>query len=163
MQWLGFEIHPETPDQGISISKLPWKIDAGAMIRHLNQLGSQVGITFNEITRLPNSRMALEAAEYAREQGKFDAFHQALFESYFVRGENIGDSKVLREIAGEMGLDEGAMEHALLDGIYVPVLRQVKQEAAQLGVTAAPTFIIEGRERIVGAQPLEVFRKLLGD
>jgi len=37
----------------------------------------------------------------------------------------------------------------------------VTREAQLCGITGAPTFIINGKYSIVGAQPLEVFRDTL--
>jgi predicted DsbA family dithiol-disulfide isomerase len=38
----------------------------------------------------PRSRLAHEAARWAREQGCFDDYHAAVFRSFFERGEDIG-------------------------------------------------------------------------
>jgi len=32
---------------------------------------------------ISNSRLSLEAGEFAKEQGRFDKFHHAVFETYF--------------------------------------------------------------------------------
>ena len=65
---------------------------------------------------------------------------------------------VLLEAAG---LDTEALEKALQSGKYRRVLEETKEEAARLGITAAPTFILNGKERIVGAQSIDVFRERL--
>jgi predicted DsbA family dithiol-disulfide isomerase len=51
--------------------------------------------------------------------------------------------------------------NALRTGEYLPKLKQMRHEAARLEVTGVPTFFIEDRERIVGAQSIEVFRPVL--
>jgi len=53
------------------------------------------------------------------------------------------------------------LRSALETGKYRKQLDKVKEAAAGLGVTAAPTFIINNADRIVGAQPIEVFRERL--
>jgi predicted DsbA family dithiol-disulfide isomerase len=36
-----------------------------------------------------------------------------------------------------------------------------REEARQLGITGVPTYIFAGGARVVGAQPLDDFRRLL--
>ncbi len=163
VSWLGFEIHPETPPGGMPLLTLFPRADPDAMARRLNTMGTPFGLTFRKIVTISNSRLSLEAGEFAREQGKFDEFHHTVFEAYFTRGRDIGDPGVLMEIAGSVGLDANSLEEALRNGAYRGALETVKDEAARLGVTAAPTFLIGDRDRIVGAQPIEVFRQRLKD
>ena len=131
------------------------------MTRHLRIAGAPFGITFADRPFLSNSRYALMAAEFAREQGRFQEFHSATFSAYFSLGLDIGDLDVLTQLAGSAGLDPDAMKQAVQAGKYVSRLEQVRQEAGVLGITGVPAFSIGDREPIVGAQPLDVFRKAL--
>lgn len=161
VEWLGFEIHPETPPEGTPLSTMFPRIDAKSMTQSLNNAGAPFGIAFAKIERISNSRLSLEAAEFAKDHDRFDGFHRALFEAYFSQGRDIGSVEILASIAGDAGLDAGSMKAALLAGKYRPRIENARQEAARLGVNAAPTFIIANKDRIVGAQPLQVFRKTL--
>jgi len=161
VEWLAFEIHPDTPQAGTLLSTMFPQLDADNMFRHLRDMAAPYGITFADIVLVSNSRMSLEASEFAKDQGKFDQFHCALFQTYFSQGMDIGNIEVLTQIGYESGLDRDALAQALQTGRYRPRIENVRKEAARLGVTAAPTFIIEDRDRIVGAQPIEVFRKKL--
>jgi predicted DsbA family dithiol-disulfide isomerase len=91
----------------------------------------------------------------------FDRFHRALFQAYFSQGMDIGDLEVLTQIGHESGLDRDSLGQALQTGKYLPRIEDMRREATRLSVNAAPTFIIEDRDRIVGAQPIEVFKKKL--
>lgn len=124
-------------------------------------MGEPFGITFAKIAHLSNSRMALEASEFARENGKFDEFHEETFHSYFTLGKDIGQIDVILGIGQKVGLDSDQLKAALTQGRYLPRLQESQLEAATWGVTAAPTFIIGGKDYIVGAQPIEVFRNAL--
>lgn len=53
----------------------------------------------------PRSRKALEAAEYARIEGRFDEMHEALFRAFFEDGKDIGDTELLLEVGASAGLD----------------------------------------------------------
>ncbi len=163
VSWLGFEIHPETPPEGMPLLTLFPRADPEAMAKRLNAMGSPFGMAFRKIVSISNSRLSLEAGEFARERGKFNEFHHAVFEEYFSHGRDIGDLGVLLDIGRSAGLDVNRLEQGLLNRTYRGALETVKNEAARLGVTAAPTFLFGDKDRIVGAQPLEVFRQRLKD
>jgi len=161
VEWLAFEIHPETPQEGLLLSAMFPKLDSQNMFRHLRDMAAPYGITFMDIARISNSRMSLEAAEFAKEHSRFDQFHRALFQAYFSQGMDIGDLEVLAQIGHESGLDRDSLSQALQTGKYLPRIENMRKEADRLGVNAAPTFIIEDHDRIVGAQSIDVFRKKL--
>jgi predicted DsbA family dithiol-disulfide isomerase len=64
-------------------------------------------------------------------------------------------------LAKDAGLDVKAMKQALGSGKHLPRLEAVKEEAAVRGVTGVPAFFIGEKKSVVGAQPLDVFRKAL--
>jgi len=124
-------------------------------------MGAPFGITFVDRPILSNSRLALQASEFARERNLFDPLHTALFAAYFSQGLDIGNIDILAMIAKEAGLNAGEMQNALQGGKYLPGLEAAKEEAAVRGVTGVPTFFIGDKKSVVGAQPLDVFRKAL--
>ncbi len=133
--------------------------DIDRMMAHLRTMGAPFGITFADRPFLSNSRSALMAAEFARDQNKFQAFHESLFATYFSQGLDIGSIDVLRQLGVDAGLDAEALEEAIKSGRYLPQLQRAQEEAARAGVTGVPTFVIANKKTIVGAQPLDVFRK----
>lgn len=135
--------------------------DIKRMMENLRTMGAPFGIAFADRPLLSNSRLALQAVEFAREQGRFDPFHVALFVAYFSHGLDIGNLDVLRQIGQDVGLDAGAMVNAVKSGKYLPKLEEAKEEAAVRGVTGVPTFFIGDKKSVVGVQPLDVFRKAL--
>lgn len=162
MEWIGVEIHPDTPPQGRPLTELFRQADIDRMMEHLRNMGAPFGITFADRPFLSNSRPALIAAELAREQGRFQPVHEAIFSAYFSQGFDIGDIDVLSNIVQHAGLDAAVLKNAIEKSTYAARLQQAQQEAAQAGVTGVPTFVIARKSAIVGAQPLDVFRKALG-
>ena len=81
--WLAFEIHPETPEKGVLLTEHLPHIDWDEMYINLRRSGARFGITFSDVTVLSNSRMSLEAGEFARDHGMFDKFHEQIFYQYF--------------------------------------------------------------------------------
>jgi predicted DsbA family dithiol-disulfide isomerase len=161
VEWRGVEIHPETPPGGRLLTELFHARDINNMMEHLRRQGAAFGITFLDRPFLSNSHSALQAAEYARAQGRFDAFHPALFAAYFSHGLDIGNLDVLSQIASEAGLDPRAMVDAIQSGQYLLPLQEAREAAERHNVTGVPTFIINETHSVVGAQSLDVFRKAL--
>lgn len=137
------------------------KAQTDRMMKNLRTMGAPFGIIFSDITRISNSRLALQAAEFSKDQGKFGAFHDAVLQAYFAAGLDIGDREVLGQLAQDAGLDVAGLERALDEGTYLPRLRQMQEEATAAGVTGVPAFVVAGKTTIIGAQPLEVFRSTL--
>ena len=160
-EWLPFEIHPETPPEGMPLVKMFPRADVETMTLRLNSMGAPFGLTVRQIVNIANSRMALEAGEFAKSQGRFERFHQGVFEAYFSQGKDIGNIEVLKQICREAGLDAVALEKALQRGTYRQAREETNKEAARLGIIAAPTFLFNEKDRIVGARSLDVFRERL--
>jgi len=127
----------------------------------LRQRGKEFDIIFGNRTLLPNSRLALEASEYARDMGKYEQFHEQVFHAYFTEAIDIGEPGKLYAVAAECGLDIIDMMHALKDRRYKSRLDEARQEGIKIKLTGVPTFIINNKYKIVGAQPLETFTDLL--
>lgn len=128
------------------------------MYRNLRISGERFGIQFGRVTLLSNARMSLEAGEFAKECGKFEAYHEAIFIIYFTQARDIGSWEAVREAAEIAGLDTTELKKALDEARYRPRLAAVTDAAHRAGINSAPTFIINDRYMITGAQPLEVFR-----
>ena len=135
--------------------------DIKRIMENLRSMGAPFGITFVDRPILSNSHLAIQAAEFAREHNLFEPFHTALFAAYFSRSMDIGNIDVLALIAHDAGLDAEAMKQALQEGKYLSGLEATKEDAAVRGVTGVPTFFIGDKKSVVGAQPLDVFRKAL--
>jgi len=112
-------------------------------------------------SRIPNTRLAHEATEYAREQGKGEDFHRIVFRKYYDEGRDIGCWEVLRAVSQEAGLDADEMQRVVELGQYTVAVNALVQEAYQIGVTGVPTYVLNDRYAIVGAQPYEVFLEAL--
>ena len=93
-----------------------------------------------------NAFLAHEAALAAGSQGKFWEMYNLLFEnqSRLSRADLLG-------YAEKVGLNIAAFQQALDSHSYRPVIERDLAEARGLGVTATPTFFVNGR-RLVGPQ-----------
>lgn len=153
------EIHPETPREGRLMNEVFDQFDIDQVTMACNHNGAPYGIEFGEMTLLSNSRLSLETAEFARDNGLYHEFHDACFKACFTDCHNIGDMEVLLGIAGNCGLDVASLAVALGDGRYTERVKAGSVEAKAAGVTAIPAFIIEGQPAIIGAVPEDRFRE----
>jgi predicted DsbA family dithiol-disulfide isomerase len=159
--WMSYELHPETPPAGMLLSERFKGYDLSSFYDQLRARGKEVGVVFGTHTLLSNSRLALMASEYARDKNRYDSFHQNIFHAYFTEGLDIGNLKVIADVANKSGLDEKETLNAVRDGRYAPRLNEARKEGQLIGLTGVPLFVIENKHQITGAQPIETFRDLL--
>jgi predicted DsbA family dithiol-disulfide isomerase len=131
------------------------------MFDDLRRRGKTFGIVFGDLSILSNSRLSLEAGEYARDMGKHEQFHEKIFHAYFTETMDIGNAEKLCGVAAGCGLDPIGMMQALKDGCYKSRLDEAKKEGLKIRLTGVPTFIINDKQKIVGAQPEKVFTDYL--
>ena len=124
------------------------------------QYGDKVQLVFRDdpIDQLhPGARKAHEAAQCANDQGKFWAYHDALF----AQAPQTSPEQ-LKASAQDVGLDLPAFEQCFSSGIYQATVQQDVEEGTRAGVTGTPAFFINGR-LLSGAQPLESFTRVSED
>jgi predicted DsbA family dithiol-disulfide isomerase len=128
----------------------------------MEQRAAGLGIRFTRgRTWTSNSRLALEAAEFAAEHDDALAFHRAMFKAYFEELADIGDIDVICGIAASVGLPEAELREALAERRYRDDVDQGIEWAQQAGVTAVPTFVLGEQYGIVGAQEAPMFEQVL--
>lgn len=163
VEWKGFQLHPEYPTTGLPMERRIAQYGReryAAVWQNILSLAAGIGLAMTPPPLVTNSLMALEATEYAKEQGKEESFSRAVYQAYFQQGQNIGDSAVLLSLAAAVGLDPKQVQHHLRTRTYAARIQSSQQEARALGVSGVPTFIV-GPAQIVGAQAPEVFVKML--
>jgi protein-disulfide isomerase len=100
---------------------------------------------------------AAEAAHCAGLQGKFWEYHDRLFAN-----QSRLEVPALKEHAADLGLDTGAFNACLDEGRFTAAVAQDLKEGMAEGVSATPTFFINGRI-ISGAQPFEAFKTVIDE
>ena len=159
--WLPFELHPEAPVEGIPREVYFGGARAQAMRDHMQGVASSVGLKMEQRDLIINSRRALGAAEFAREHGKYDAMHHALFKAHWELTGKLEDVDDLVRIGESVGLDGAALRAAIEDGRYEAVIDDTRKEAESVGINAIPAHVFAGRYLVLGAQPYEVFQQVL--
>jgi predicted DsbA family dithiol-disulfide isomerase len=116
---------------------------------------------FRSTARIYNTRLAHEATEYAREHGRGNEFHKIVFRMVYAEGKDPGQWDVLRSVAEEVGLNADEIQSEVESEKYKVNVAEQVQWAYQIGVSSVPTYVINDRYALVGAQPHEVFKNAL--
>lgn len=132
------------------------------MTERLAAMFDQAGLAHAQrIDKVPNSLRALILGELARDRGVLDALHPRLFDAYWARGRDIGDEQVLVEEGVGVGLDRAEIVEALANPAYLERVVGQTREALELGASGVPAWVIDERILVPGAQPHEVFERVL--
>jgi RNA polymerase sigma factor (sigma-70 family) len=103
------------------------------------------------------ARLAAEAAFAADAQGKFWEMHDLM-----IANQDDLSRDALVGYAQQAGLDTKKLAKALDDHTYTSALEKEMAAGQEAGVTATPSFLINGRE-VRGARPAEAFRSLIDE
>ncbi len=110
---------------------------------------------------IPNSRQALEASEYAREQGKHESFHRVVFRKFYGEGQDLSSWTMLQDAAAEVGLDGQTMKQKSENGDFTDIVNAHKAELIALGATGVPLHIFDNKYAIVGLRPYAAFQEVM--
>jgi len=165
VHWHPFELNPMMQPEGQELREHMGqkygtnREQSDAARGRLTGVGDSLGFSFNfyEGQRIYNTFLAHQLLAWAAQHHKQSALEMALFESYFSKQENIGDEKVLASVAGRVGLDETEAAALLEDGRYAADVREHQRFWLSKGIQAVPSFILDRRYLIPGAQDPDVF------
>lgn len=100
---------------------------------------------------------AAEAANCANEQGKYWEYHELLFEK---RMEWYQNTSKFEDYAAELGLNVTKFKECLNSDKYRNEVLSDREDGIKAGVEGTPTIFVNGI-KIVGAQPIDVFEKVI--
>jgi predicted DsbA family dithiol-disulfide isomerase len=161
LTWLPFELHPEAPVEGIPIATYFGRPRSEQIRSRLSAVADEVGLVMRQRDVLINSRRALGAAEFAREHGKFDEMHRALFKAHWEGTGRLEEIDDLVRIGTDIGLDPVELRLAIEEGRYEGFLDDSRRQAESVGINAIPAHIFGRRYLVLGAQPYEAFTQVL--
>lgn len=84
-----------------------------------------------------------------------------LFEAHFATGGDVSDHELLTELAVSVGMDADRVREYLDSGEGLDETLYEIDQARRLGIRSVPTFIIEEKYAVQGAQPASVFLQAL--
>ncbi|MFL4478083.1 DsbA family protein [Paeniglutamicibacter sp. ORCA_105] len=125
--------------------------------------GGRLRIEYRDIMFFgENSRQSAELAVAAGKQGKYQAFHDAIFAKGATAKDADYSEEGIKKLAQRIGVDAKRFVADAEHADTAALVQKNHDEASALGVTGTPTFIVNGRP-IIGAQPLDVFVRAIDE
>jgi predicted DsbA family dithiol-disulfide isomerase len=135
---------------------------AAANHDRLTALGAEAGLEYHfEKARIGNTFDAHRLIHLAATKGLQNAVKERLMKAYFTDGAAIGDSETLVQIVSEVGIDADLARAVLASDAYADEVRADERRARTLGIHGVPFYAIDEKYGVSGAQPAEVFSKVL--
>ena len=160
--WHPFQLNPDMPAEGVDrmkyrIAKFGGLERSRQIDQRLTEAAAHVGLEFHldKITRTPNTVNAHRLIRFAGQKGVQDAIVEELFDGYFCKGADIGDSKILADIGAEGGLDRAEVLAMLESDEGRKEVLAGDQMARNAGIQGVPSFALQGHVLFSGAVPAE--------
>jgi predicted DsbA family dithiol-disulfide isomerase len=160
--WLPFQLNPGMPAEGMP--RAEYRRAKFGSVERGRQLDARVaaegrgeGIAFalERIERTPNTFAAHQLIDLAQQAGVGGAVVDALFRAYFEEARDVGDREVLLAIAESAGLVRAQAEARWADAAEARRVAELEDSMKALGISGVPTFILERKFGVSGAQPAE--------
>ena len=172
--WRPFQLNPGMAPGGMDrqeylVSKFGSTDAAKTVYENIYEEGLKEGIDFNfdSIEVTPNSFNSHRLLALAYEKKIQEQVLDDLFESYFIKGEDIGNPNILLSIAVNNSIDEDIFKNYLSNKDNIEPLGNEELQARKMGIDSVPTFIVNKQIVINGAQTSEnfelIFQKLSGN
>jgi predicted DsbA family dithiol-disulfide isomerase len=131
------------------------------MHSYMESVAESVGLTMKTRDVIINSRRALGAAEFARERGRFDEMHHALFRAHWEGTGKLEDVDDLVRLGAGVGLDGAELREAIESNRYAGMIDENRQIASSAGIDAIPAHVFGRRYLVLGAQPYEALKRVV--
>ena len=168
VRWLPFMLNPAMPAEGVDRREyLEGKFGGkqGAVdaympvVEHAQKAGLKINL--EGIQRTPNTVDAHRLIGWAGVEGCQTAVVSNLFKAYFVENRDIGDREVLADIADGCSMDASVVQRLLNSDSDKREIVERDAAARGMGINSAPTFIVAQQHAVPGAQPPELWAKVI--
>lgn len=168
VKWRPFQLDPTVPRDGMErAAYMSAKFGGDARIAEMDALiaaeGEKEGIAFDfaAIGRRPNTINSHRLVRWAESAGVQDDVVERLFIAYFENGEDIGDIRVLADIADVSGMDGAQVADMLESDQDLALVEREDQLAREMGVTGVPAMIFANKVAVSGAREPEVLTMVI--
>jgi len=158
--WLGYELFPEDLEWQDYAPAEPLPPNKPPTPSRFELALAAEGIKLPAAKRPYRMRIhhALQSIEYMKDQqAPVQAWVEAVYEAYWMRGEAVGEIEVLRRLAEQGGFPHDGMEEALESRQFSNRIVKFDDDAYAAGVYNVPTFFIG--QRRYAEQPFVVLRR----
>jgi predicted DsbA family dithiol-disulfide isomerase len=170
IEWQPFQLNPDMPPGGTDHAayleaKFGGRARAAEVLARVDEAARESGVEIDwpAIRRIPNTLDAHRLIHWAGLEGRQSPVVDALFRAYWREGRDIGDRDTLADIADGAGLDAAVIRRLLATDADADEIRARDARARARGVTGVPTFIIAATHVVQGAQPTELWLRLIDE
>jgi predicted DsbA family dithiol-disulfide isomerase len=125
--------------------------------------GAKEGIEFDfaAIRRMPNTLDSHRLVRWAELTGVQDDVVERLFAAYFENGQDVGDIRVLADIADVSGMDGAQIADRLESDQDAALVEREDKLAHEMGVTGVPAMIFANKVAVSGAREPDVLAMVI--
>ena len=167
IEWHPFQLNPDMPAEGVDKHDyLAAKFGEDRLVQmhlRLKEASRAAGAEIDPDTprRIPNTLNAHRLIHWAGLEGRQTAVVSAIMRAYWREGRDIGNAGVLADIAAAAGMDRAVTARLLASDADADDIRARDADARAKGVSAVPTFLIAQQYVVSGAQPPEVWGRVI--
>jgi predicted DsbA family dithiol-disulfide isomerase len=170
IEWHPFQLNPDMPAGGMDRktyleTKFGGKAAAAKayapVVAHAEKAGLTINFEAMQVT--PNTIDAHRLIHWAGIEARQLLVVDMLFKAYFVEGRDIGSHEVLADIADMAEMDAALITRLLASDADVADIRARDAHSRGMGISAVPTFVVANQHAVPGAQPTELWVKVIGD
>lgn len=169
VEWKSFQLDPtldpsetKTTIEYFKEKKGVPENQAQQIMGQVAQMGAMAGIDFDfKKALITNTFSAHKLLHLAKKYNKSSEAEEALFESHFLEGENVGDINILVSIAEKLGIDQEEARQVLSSDQFDNDVNHDISEAKNNGISGVPFFVLNGKYAVSGAQPVQAFEEAL--
>lgn len=167
IEWHPFQLNPDMPAEGVDKHDyLAAKFGEDRLVQmhlRLKEASRAAGAEIDPDTprRMPNTLDAHRLIHWAGLEGRQTAAVSAITRAYWREGRDIGNAGVLADIAAAAGMDRAVTARLLASDADADDIRARDADARAKGVSAVPTFLIAQQYVVSGAQPPDVWSRVI--
>ncbi len=168
IEWHPFQLNPTMPVEGMGRreyleGKFGGKDGAVRAYAPVVQAAEAAGLSidFEGMQRTPNTINAHRLIHWAGIEGRQAFVVQRLFEAYFRDARDIGDLDVLADIADGCEMDASVITKLLNSDADIEDIQKRDAHSREMGISSVPTFIVANQHAVPGAQPTDVWVKVM--
>ncbi|WP_345373361.1 DsbA family oxidoreductase [Algivirga pacifica] len=168
VNWKPYQLHPDLPKEGMEKEAFArYKFGKGAeeifQQVEVAARGEELPMDMSILEVIPNTAEAHRLMYLCRQEEKDEALGLELFKSFFVEGADLSNVEELLAKAKKVGVSQEVIDTFNNTSAGDEEARREEALYRQAGVNAVPSFIINDKYIIRGAQAAETFLQCFKD